>query len=330
MSKFHPAILIPEMGSKETLSPDEQDTLDQADFIEGLCRELNYHPTRIICGLDLHELKKVLNETRPDCCINLIEQLDGNESLIPVIPLFLEHMRIPCISPCADNYLTTTNKILCKKVLKKYGINTPAFYDGYVFSEADFIPGKYIIKPVSRDGSVGVEKTNIIHADSTGALQECVRENEKNRNCPYFAEQFIKGREFNAAAICSKKKNTLFPVSEIQFLNYPRNKPKILCYKSKWIEDSFEFNNTLRTFTLDDADSELVYNIQKTALDCIKAFELRGFVRIDFRADKDTIHVLEININPCLMPDCHFMSAGREAGLSNTEILELIIKRSMD
>ena len=60
--------------------------------------------------------------------------------------------------------------------------------------------------------------------------------------------------------------------------------------------------------------------IKRLALDCWRLFDLRGYVRVDFRVDRaGQPWILEINANPCLSPEAGYAAALDEAGVSYDE-----------
>jgi D-alanine-D-alanine ligase len=63
---------------------------------------------------------------------------------------------------------------------------------------------------------------------------------------------------------------------------------------------------------------------------CWRAFNLRGYARIDLRMDAAGVPwVLEINANPCLSPDAGFAAAVIEAGMTPTLAIEHIVSVAM-
>jgi len=139
----------------------------------------------------------------------------------------------------------------------------------------------------------------------------------------YFVEEYIDGREFNISLIGG----TVLPPAEMCFFNYSPNKPKILGYKSKWEESSFEYKNTERNFNFEEKDFSLLKELKSITKRCWHLFNLKGYARVDFRVGIDNIpRVIEINANPCIAPDSGFVAACHQAGLTNAEIIKRIIE----
>jgi D-alanine-D-alanine ligase len=119
----------------------------------------------------------------------------------------------------------------------------------------------------------------------------------------------------------------VLPPAEMCFINYPESKPKILGYKAKWKENSFEYKNTTRSFNFDAQDFRLLEDLKIIAYKCWQVFGLRGYARVDVRVGYENIpEVIEINANPCIAPDSGFIAACKKAGLSETEIIKRIIE----
>jgi D-alanine-D-alanine ligase len=147
---------------------------------------------------------------------------------------------------------------------------------------------------------------------------------EAGRAC--FAEQYIDGREFNISLLAADDGPQVLPPAEIDFSAYPEGKARIVDYKAKWIEHSFEYNNTPRTFEFPARDAPLLERVSRMAAQCWPLFGLRGYARVDFRVDdRGQPYILEINANPCLSPDSGFPAAGERAGFSYDELVRRIV-----
>jgi D-alanine-D-alanine ligase len=70
----------------------------------------------------------------------------------------------------------------------------------------------------------------------------------------------------------------------------------------------------------------LTKGIEKTALECCRAFMLRDYARVDMRIDDSgNIYVLEVNANPCLSPDAGFPAAVDYSGIGYRDMVEQFV-----
>jgi D-alanine-D-alanine ligase len=142
-----------------------------------------------------------------------------------------------------------------------------------------------------------------------------------------FAEQFIDGREFNLSVLACQGGAEVLPPAEMRFIDYPAGKWKVVGYRAKWDEASFESLHTQRSFEFAKSERPLLQNLIDMAKRCWHLFGLRGYARVDFRVDeRNQPWVLEINANPCLSPDAGFVAAASQAGLSYRQVVERILQ----
>jgi D-alanine-D-alanine ligase len=118
----------------------------------------------------------------------------------------------------------------------------------------------------------------------------------------------------------------VLPPAEIDFVDYAPDKPKVVGYRAKWDADSFEYHHTPRRFDFPAEDASLLRQLTAIAKDCWRILGVRGYVRVDFRLDRDgKPWVLEVNANPCLSPDAGFFAAAQRAGLGFEQVIERIL-----
>jgi D-alanine-D-alanine ligase len=118
------------------------------------------------------------------------------------------------------------------------------------------------------------------------------------------------------------------PVAEIRFDAFPADKPRIVGYAAKWHSDSFEYQNTPRSFAV---EPELDEQLRRLALECWALFRLEGYARVDFRVDeRGSPWVLEVNANPCLSPDAGFAAALAEAGIGYEAAVATLIDDALE
>ena len=117
----------------------------------------------------------------------------------------------------------------------------------------------------------------------------------------------------------------MLPPAEMVFHNYPDDIPRIVSYKAKWVEDTFQYENSRRHFPA-DLSERLMNNLRSAVTGCWHTFGLKGYARVDMRVDSDeNVYVLEVNANPCISPDSGFISAAIHAGYTHQEIIRHIV-----
>ncbi len=215
----------------------------------------------------------------------------------------------------------TSNKIMAKKILNYNNIPTPEDEN-----TLPFIKDKYIIKAVWEHASIDMDESNLVYAENPGQLKNLILEKNNKCNKIFFAERYIDGREFNISVLAGK----VLPFAEIDFSNFDDKKLKIIDYKAKWKQGSFEYNNTPRKFNFKDEDKDLLKNIENITRKCWQIFNLKGYARVDFRVDKSNRpYVLEINSNPCISSDSGFYAAAIKAGFTVEKFIEHIIAEAL-
>jgi D-alanine-D-alanine ligase len=305
---------------RENALPDELDVLHQVEYIESNLKELGIETYRKGITLDFINEVASITEEKPDFVFNLVESLNNKGELCYFVPALLNMYSIPYSGSPVEAMFVTTSKALTSKTLKRAGINSP---DGYLPSEYKMlVPGKrYIIKPIWEDGSLGIT------GDSVFAFKPGYEDRLKNfSDSHWYIQDYIDGREFNISILFSEAGPEVLPPAEMTFNNYSADKPKIVDFKAKWEEGSFEYKNTIRRFPGDQLNTVLKDKIKDLALRCWREFGLKGYARVDMRVDKNDIpYVIEVNANPCLSPDSGVVAATVAAGLPFTSVLERII-----
>lgn len=306
---------------RENALPDELDVLDQVEYIETNLNELGIETYRKGITADFMNELVQLAEGKPDFVFNLVESINNKGELCYFVPALLNMHSIPYSGNPVEAMFITTSKALTSKILKQARIKNPA---GFAPSEYNnLIPGiRYIIKPVWEDGSLGITGENVFTF-----YPGCEKRLKEYRDTHWLIEEFIDGREFNISVLAGDKGPEVLPPAEMMFHNYAEDMPRIVDFRAKWEEGTFEYENTKREFPGEMLNPVLKKKIMNSALRCWHVFGLKGYARVDMRIDKnDTPYVIEVNANPCLSPDSGLVAATRAAGLPFTDVLQRIIK----
>lgn len=305
---------------------DEQDTLVQVEAISDALRAQGHEPRRVELTIDLAAASKTLKDLKPDYVFNLVESVDGAGRLIYLAPALLDHLRIPYTGNATEAMFVTSNKIVSKNVLMSHDIKTANWLDARGDGREIFKKGRYIVKAAWEHASVGLDEENIIEADAPEQLIEAIARFATKAPGDWYAERFIEGREFNISVMNDGAGSRVLPPAEIQFNDFAPGKPKIVGYRAKWIEHSFEYGNTPRSFDFPPVDGDLLDNLITISKKCWSAFGLNGYARVDFRVDESGVPwVLEINANPCISPDAGFTAAAERAGMSYNNLIKTIV-----
>lgn len=306
---------------------DEQDTLIQAATVQEVLTRQGHTTKMVDLPLNLAQAADILLAFRPDMVFNLVETVGGQGRLIHLGPALLDVLKLPYTGARTDAMFTTSNKLLAKQLLKGADLPTPEWFRLQDLTEATRLSAdRYIVKSVWEHASVGLSETSVLAATSAAELRQVLAQRLAALGGEGFAEAYIEGREFNLALLASPNGPQVLPPAEIRFEAYPEGKLKIVDYRAKWDEASFEYQHTVRHFDYPPDDTPLLERLKTLAQACWRCFDLRGYARVDFRVDQaNQPWILEINTNPCLSPDAGFMAAAARAGLHPNQVIERIL-----
>ena len=314
---------------------DERDVLVQAEaVVRGLTAQ-GHRAETLDCTLNLSDLRRRLDAMRPDTVFNLVEGLDGQSRLLPVVPAALEAWGRPFAGSGSAALWVTTHKVMAKERLAAAGISTPDWvgpfpaempWPGRSVPQAISMDQRWIVKSLWEHASFGLDDDPLVYAADRSELMRVLHHRAPQLGGTCFAEVYIEGREFNLALLARPEGPEVLPPAEIVFEGYGPDRLRIVGYRAKWDEDSYEYRHTPRGFDFPERDAPLLARLRQTARACWHLFGLRGWARVDFRVDAEgRPWVLEVNANPCLSPDAGFAAALDRAGIDYGEALERIL-----
>jgi D-alanine-D-alanine ligase len=325
------ALLYPAVTDSD--SPDERDILVQAEAVGRALSALGHDPIDLPCSLDLSALRGELAQLKPQLVFNLVESLEGRGCLIHLVPFLLDALKVPYTGCGAEAILATSNKALAKDRLAALGLPTPAWLAPRPGGlppvsppAADETGGQWIVKSVWEHASIGLDESATVVYDGAAQAAARLQELAPRFGGACFAEQYIDGREFNLSLLGGGASPIVLRPAEIRFEGYPEDALRIVGYRAKWDEGSFEYGHTQRRFDFPRRDAELLDRLQGLALRCWQVFALRGYARVDFRVDSSgRAWILEVNTNPCLSPDAGFAASLAATGIGFNEAVARIL-----
>lgn len=320
---------------KRELREDETDTLHEVKAVKRALRLLGHSVDVGEFSMNLPVTAGRIERSKCDIVFNLVENLSSSR-LLHLVPLVCGMLSVPCSGGNTFTLSVTGDKVETKKMLRLACVPTPDWTAGGSTTDCDGADtsdnienrGKYeaflnvpvILKPIAQEASVGITDASVRTFSHTEDIERTLSEHPQ-----LFVERYIDGREFNLSILPGGK---ILPVCEMQFIDYPHHKVKIVGYEAKWEEDSFAYRHTRRNYIFSEQDEALTKELERLAATTYRIFGSSGYARVDFRVDAENRpYILELNSNPCITPDSGFIAAAEQAGLSYPEVIELLLAR---
>jgi D-alanine-D-alanine ligase len=270
---------------------------------------------------DVHAALDAIRAARADLVFNLCESIQGDNRFESLLPLLLDLERIAYTGSGPFALSLALRKDKAKEILRARGVPVP---QGLMVTEDDTpIPLAFplIVKPAREDASVGISSASVVRDPE--ALAERVRHVLRHYHQPALVEEYIDGREIYVSLLARiGDKPQIFPFFEIDFSDMPPDRPRIVSFEGKWVEDSVEYRGT-RPVRCEGLAPALRARVADTALAAFEAMDLRDYARMDIRLTADgTPYVIDVNPN-CDLSDLAggFSKAARAGGLSYKEVI---------
>ena len=254
------------------------------------------------------ELTKTISSFKPNIIFNALHGQFGEDGYIQTI---LESEKIPYTHSGVISSAIAMDKVLSKKIFIKNKILTPKFLL-YSFNKTKkdlvrLVEKKFkfpvVIKPINEGSSVNVficNKNNIFKRLKNLEIYKKI-----------IIEEFIPGREIQAAIIGKKKLGAI------------ELKPK-----RKFYDYQAKYNPKAKTEHIIPIDlSQKKYNdLMNISMKVHNLIGCRGVTRSDFKYYKDKFYLLEINTQPGMTKLSLVPEIAAFYGISFIKLIELILK----
>ena len=253
-------------------------------------------------------LSKTIKQFKPNIIFNALHGQFGEDGYIQTI---LEGENIPYTHSGVISSAIAMDKVLSKKIFIKNKILTPKFLL-YSFNKSKKFLRKLIerklkfpvvIKPINEGSSV-----NVFICNKKNIFQKLkILETYKK----IIIEEFIPGREIQAAIIGKKKLGAIELKTKREFYDYQA-----------------KYNPTAKTEHIIPVDmpSKKYNNLMNISLKVHNLIGCRGVTRSDFRYYKGKFYLLEINTQPGMTKLSLVPEIAAFYGISFIKLIELILK----
>lgn len=303
---------------------------DREEIFEAL-EKLGHEPSYLILD-GTPQCLNTLAKSEAELIFNLTESFAGDDTKEMHVAAYLDLLGKPYTGAGPHAAFLAQDKAIAKKMFAFHGIRTPFFATSYRGSieHAHDISFPLIVKPVSEDGSIGINADAVV--ESVKELMERVQDIQNEFDSPAIIEEYIEGREIYAAILGSYESAQVLPLVEMDLSKLPKGTPKIASYDVKFEKDAEAYKLT-KSSVAEDLDEETVARLSETALAAYRAVKLRDYGRIDMRLSaKGEVYVIEANPNPWLSSKQEFAMAAKASGRTYTqligEIVDLAVARS--
>jgi D-alanine-D-alanine ligase len=272
-----------------------------------------------------------LRALKPAAVFNLCESIHGDSRFESLMPLLMELEGIPYTGSGPFALSLALRKEQVKNVLLASGIPVPR---GVLVSEPGDMAGlslrfPVIVKPAREDASIGITRASVV--SDAKALNDRALYVINHYRQPALVEEYIEGREIYVSLLGQVDGGLqIFPFFEIDFSAMPADRPKIVSFEGKWVEESVEYKGT-RPVRCEGLSPELRDKVAQTALQAFRAVGLRDYGRMDIRLTADgTPYIIDVNPN-CDLSDLAggFSRAAKTGGLSYKEVILRLVSLAL-
>ena len=310
--------------TKKKVRHKKKEKHDREEIFEAL-QKLGHEPSYLTLDGRNQSLMAVA-KSNADMVFNLVESYAGDDTKDMNVAAFLDLVGMPYTGSGPHGLFLAQDKSIAKKLFSFHGVNTPFFAMSFKgrLDHAHDVKFPLIVKPVSEDGSIGIDNTSVV--DSVKELMEKIHYITEEFESPALIEEYIEGREIYAAILGSYERAESLPLIELDLSKLPKGTPRIAGQDVKFDKETEAYKLT-KSAPVEDLDEETTKRLQDTALGAYRACKLRDYGRVDMRLnDKSEIYVIEANPNPWLASGQEFAMAAKKSGRSYTDLIGEIVE----
>ncbi|MGC4080740.1 MAG: hypothetical protein QM736_01115, partial [Vicinamibacterales bacterium] len=235
---------------------------------------------------DLGDIRRVVDEWKPQIAFNLLEAFDGINIFDQNVVSFLELLKLPYTGCNPRGLLLARDKSLSKKLLSYHRIPVPeseVFRIGRPVRRPKRLAFPLIVKSLTQEASIGISQASVV--DSDEKLRERVAFIHSSIGTAAIVEQYVDGRELYVGVLGNQKLQAL-PIWELFFTNMPPEARRIATGRVKW-SVAYQKKYGIDSGSAADLPQGTADLIQHVCKRTFRALELSGFARIDLRLDAE-------------------------------------------
>ena len=280
------------------------------------CMEADYKVRLVEADRKFAWIKKI-KRIDPDVTFNIAEGFYGpaRESVYAAI---LDQIGTPYCGPDSTNLLICMNKQLCKELASESGakINMPrhviirSMSDLEKVLDIDFSP--LFVKLNSEGSSIGIGKHSI---NTSRTVLKNVKSLWNKYKRPILIEEYINGKDVSMSYV---EGLGVFGPSGISY----ENDKTVYDHGLKTIRDS---EVTIKKAKISPKAKRNLFSYTKQI---VKALDIKGYAKLDFRVDRDKVYFIEINGQVSFHPLGEFLTSFEGSSYTKKEIILKILENT--
>ena len=305
----------------------EEDVLEAVKAVNAALLELGHDVELLPLQPPLREAARKIKAIKSQLTFNLFEGFGNKPESEGAVASLIEKTGI-CYTGCPSSAIALAqNKPGAIAFLMKSGIPVPECQVIAPRNISQFcLSFPCIVKPVGEHASHGLTADSVV--SDMASLERQVERVSAHYGGEAFVQEFLSGREFNAAVLGNRELTVLNP-SEIVY-TLPPDMPKILTFVAKWQEDTVYFKGT-RAVCPAPIPAEYRESIKALVKRVYVLFGCRGYARVDMREDREGhLKVIDVNPNPDISPGTGAFLQAYAAGMTYNEFIEKIVNLALE
>lgn len=312
---------------------DTEETPAEEEYasIEHALQEADFKVVSFNVKDSFERLFKFLTRRRFDVIFNLVEFFHGRAENEMQVAALYEMMQYTYTGATPMALAICQNKSLAKELFRAHKLPTA---NSFTVRAMEEFPKRHklrypvIVKPVSEDGSGGIDNSSIV--TNLKALRQRVEFVLTDFKMDALVEEFIDGRELNVAVLGNGGKRRALPISEIIFEDMPESLYKIVSFQAKWDPLHAAYHTTIPNCPA-DLPTEISDQAKAYAMKATEIMGTRDYARVDMRLnDKGQLFLLEVNPNPNLSEGTGIARSAQAARLKFSDLLKHIVESALE
>jgi D-alanine-D-alanine ligase len=319
---------------RDFLPPEDLTTIDAAEAhrvkteisVRAALNTLGHEVTLLAVHDELAEVRRAVEEGKPDIVFNLLEEFQGSVLFDHHVVSFLELLRAKYTGCGPRGLVLARDKALSKAIAAHHRIRAPGFAvikrsRGVRKLRLRRLAYPLIVKSLTADSSLGISRASLVRDDEH--LAERVRFIHERIGSDAIVEEFVAGREIYVSLL-GNERVTALPPNELLVEKLDPKDDLIVTEKLKH-DLRYQVDRGVEVVPAQlapETRARLIHQSKRL----YKLLHLDGYARLDWRLREDgALYFLEANPNPEIARGEEFADSAQAAGIGYETLVQRIL-----